>query len=254
MLMLTALLCGLPIVEDIPQTSDQKTEVVKDQKPVADSTSLAKADARKKPAPKPVKKPNMAVINLTSGPTRLNVRHWPSIGNPDAKYVFVEMFDYTCPHCRETHSAIDGAMKTFGKDLAVICLPVPLDGKCNNVFRVNNGKHAEACEVARIAIGVWRCKPSDFHKFHDWMFAAPVARTPAAARAFGEQLVGKEKLTAELNQKYANQYIASHVKLYKGAGAGAVPKLMFPRSNVKGKIASANTLIDMIKRQFPETK
>ncbi|MFK7820025.1 MAG: DsbA family protein [Planctomycetaceae bacterium] len=250
MLMLTALLCGIPFVDDVPQETKQDKVVQKDQQAASTSTSLTKTEAKPKVVKK-VKKANMATINLVKGPTRLNVRHWPSIGNPDAKYVFVEMFDYTCPHCRETHKAVDGAIKKFGKDLAIICLPVPLDGKCNSMVQVTNAKHAEACEVSRIAIAVWRCKPSSFHKFHDWMFAAPNARTAMAARTFGEQLIGKERLTAELGKPYASQYIASHVKLYKGAGAGQVPKLMFPRSNVKGKIASANTLIQMIEQQFP---
>ena len=254
MFMLTVLLCGLTAVDAQVATTNQtgtqavaKTTAKKTNNKA--TTKTAKEDDSKAKA-KP--KANLATINLAKGRTSLNVRHWPAIGNPNAKYVFVEMFDYTCPHCRNTHKAIHGAMEKYGDDLAIICLPVPLDGKCNNRFPINNGKHHEACEVARIAIGVWRCKPSKFQQFHEWMFASPVARTAVAARAEGEKLVGKEKLTAELGKPYASQYIASHVKLYQGAGSGAVPKLMFPRKNVKGEVSSSTTLINMIAEQFPK--
>ncbi len=261
MFMLSVLLCGLTAVDAQTATTSQTQSTTKNSavaKTSANANPAASTKTTKKKATdndskaKAKPKANLAVINLAKGRTSLNVRHWPAIGNPNAKYVFVEMFDYTCPHCRNTHKAIHGAMDKYGDDLAIICLPVPLDGKCNNRFPINNGKHAEACEVARIAIGVWRCKPSKFQKFHEWMFPSPVARTAAAARIEGEKLVGKEKLSAELAKPFASQYIASHVKLYQGAGSGAVPKLLFPRKNVKGEISSSTTLINMIAEQFPK--
>ena len=258
MLMLSVLLCGLTAADaQVSQGNQQSTNANKavastttSKATAAKKTPKKKADNDSKPKPKAKPKANVAIINLSTGRTSLNVRQWPSIGDPNAKYVFVEMFDYTCPHCRNTHKAIHGAMEKYGKDLAIICLPVPLDGKCNQMVRVTNAKHAEACEVARIAIAVWRCKPSSFQKFHEWLFASPNARTAAAARAEGEKLVGKEKLTAELGKPYAKQYIASHVNIYRRAGAGQVPKLMFPRSNIKGEISSPTTLINLIQTQF----
>ena len=219
------------------------------------STPAKKAAPEKttvmKPAPKPA---NMATINLANGVRKqLNVKHWPSIGNPEAKYVFVEMFDYTCPHCKNTHKSVEGAFKKYGKDLAVIVLPVPLDNKCNGAVRAANPKHAESCEVSRMAISVWRCKPSSFHQFHDWMFAAPGARTAFEARQFGEQLVGAEKLRAEMAKPYASQYIQSHVSLYMKAGASQVPKLMFPRRTMSGEVPT-QTLVNTIAQQFADKK
>ena len=69
---------------------------------------------------------------------------------------FVEMFDYTCPHCRATHKAIHGAMERFGDDLAIVALPVPLNRACNSAVTSNHSKHAEACKIAKIAVALWR--------------------------------------------------------------------------------------------------
>lgn len=201
---------------------------------------------------KETREPTKRLVSFKYGSrtTQLNVRHWPLIGNPKAKYVFVEMFDYTCPHCRNTHKAIDGAFKKYGDDLAIVVLPVPLDAKCNSSVRITNAKHAESCEIARIAVAVWRCHPAKFKQFHDWMFEAPIARTAFQAKQFGEKLVGKEKLQKELGKPYASQYVGKHVQLYQRVGANTVPKLLFPERTLVGEITSPTTLVNMIEQNL----
>ena len=210
------------------------------------NTDEKKADEKKADEKKAdEKKENLASIR--GDKYRLNTRHWPLLGAPDARYVFVEMFDYTCPHCRTTHKAIDGAFRKYGKDLAVIALPVPLDGSCNNTVR-STGSHRGACELARIAIAVWRVDASKFKEFHDWMFEK--RRTIAAAKDRAEKLVGKSELKAELAQPHAKNYILKHVELYKALGKGSVPKLMFPNATLTGSVASADTLIRTIEKEL----
>lgn len=251
MFMLIMLFSGLTLCQTQP-AQVQDTNAVK-KKPAEEKSDQTPKGEEKKQATKTSSKPtvvkkkvkevaNMASINLSSGRTNLNVKHWPSIGNPKAKYVFVEMFDYTCSHCKNTHRAIDGAIKKYKDDLAIVVLPVPV---------TNN---AAAGEVARIAVAVWRCKPSTFHKFHDWMFASPVARTAFEARQFGEKLVGADKLRAEMAKPYAGQYVSRHKQLYQRAGAGQVPKLMFPRATMVGEVSSPTTLVNMIERQLGPRK
>lgn len=249
MFMLTTLisvLAACPVQTQVDGTT--KPAKAKTQQQQVSKTST---EADKVVVKKPVEVANMASISLAGRKTNLNVRHWPSIGNPRAKYVFVEMFDYTCPHCKNTHKAIEGAIKKYGDDLAIVVLPVPLNASCNSSVQYTNAKHMEACEVARIAISVWRCKPSSFHKFHDWMFASPNPRTAYDAKKFGGTLVGADKLQAEMAKPYASQYIARHVQLYQQSGAGAVPKLMFPAATLVGEVTSSQTLVDLIARQFP---
>ena len=236
--------------------SGQKTQSrtqTQQRQPAAKKSNSDKAGSKtqeqgkqQKPAPKPVPK---RIVSISGGRTRLNSRHWPLLGKPDAKYIFVEMFDYTCPHCRNTHRAVSGAFKTLRDDMAILALPVPLSSACNSSVRVTNAKHYEACELAKIAVAVWRCNPSKFHKFHDWMFESPVARTAFEARRHGEKLVGKAKLDKELSMPYASQYIAKHVEFYQRAGSGSVPKLLFPRSTLNGEITSPTTLVSLIRQR-----
>ena len=169
------------------------------------------------------------------------------MGKPDAKYVFVEMFDYTCPYCRATHQAVRGAIEHFGDDLAIIALPVPLDSACNRTVGYTAPEHAEACEIAKIAVAVWRCSRRQFPPFHSWLFEQ--ARTAAEARQHAAELVGEKALQEELALPHAGNYIAKHVELYERVGSGSLPKILFPRSTVSGSVESASTLIDMITRE-----
>lgn len=262
LVLLTALLCSPAAAQESQQKSNkpaagnseakqaqtQKSDAVASGNTAAADSTDAKNTTANKPAPKP--KPKARIVSFSGGRTRLNVRHWPLIGNPDAKYIFVEMFDYTCPHCRNTHRAIDGAFKKMGDDLGIVVLPVPLDARCNSSVRVTNAQHREACEVARIAVAVWRCNPSIFHEFHDWMFSTSRSRTAREAKAYGERLVGKDKLDAELAKPYAMQYLKKHVQLYQRVGGGTVPKMLFPRATLGGSITSSSTMVRTIERHL----
>lgn len=207
----------------------------------ADATASQPEAAASQPA-----EPPKRMVSVSGNRFSLNSRHWPLLGKPDAKYIFVEMFDYTCPHCRSTHKAIDGAFARYGDDLAVIALPVPLERSCNDA--ASGGGHFGACELARLSVAVWRVNREQFHTFHDWMFAAH--RSTAQARTKAEELVGKDALAAELRQPHASNYISKHVELYKRVGRGAVPKLMFPKATMTGSIGNTRTLCNTIEREL----
>lgn len=218
---------------------DDSTEGTDDSE---SSTENAEADGTEP------EQPERRLIGVTGNKFRLDIRQWPLLGPPDARYVFVEMFDYTCPHCRNTHRAVKGAFKRFGDDLAIIALPVPLDRKCNSAARSSGGTHRDSCEISRIAVGVWRIDPEKFHELHDWLFER--SRTATSTRRRAEELVGKETLDKELNYPTAAEYISRHVLLYKRVGAGSVPKLMFPNSSMVGEVSSSSTLIRTIEREL----
>lgn len=222
--------------------------------PPAAKDPAVRTHSAKKPSAKTEKKPNAKpaapkprIITVAGNQISLNIRHWPLLGRPDAKYVFVEMFDYTCPYCRATQQAVRGAMERFGNDLAIIALPVPLDAACNRTVGSTAGEHAEACEIAKTAIAVWRVSRKQFAPFHSWLFEQ--ARTAAEARQHAAELVGEKALQDELSLPHAANYIAKHVDLYERAGSGSLPKLLFLTSSVSGSVDSANTLIEMITRE-----
>ncbi len=188
------------------------------------------------------------LISIHGGAVQLDVRHWPLIGKPDAKYVFVEMFDYACPHCRNTHRAVDEACRILGDDVAIIVLPLPLNRACNDAATTRDLKFSESCEIAKLAIACWRVNPESFETFHSWMFegSTPNYRD---AKSRVDQLVGKEAIDKELAKKTAGDYIAKHVLLYKTLGRGNVPKLLFPGTSIVGEYTSGSSLADKIRRE-----
>ena len=57
-----------------------------------------------------------------------------------------------------------------------------------------------------------------------------------------------EKLKAMLNSPLPNDYVAKHVALYQRAGAGTIPKLMFPKTSSVGAIESADVIVHLIEQ------
>ncbi len=186
-------------------------------------------------------------VSMSGGSLKLDVAQWPLAGKQDAKYIFVEMFDYTCDHCRRTHAAVIEAQRALNDDVAVIALPIPLNTKCNNAIAQTGPRMAEACEISCLAVAVWRVDPSKFKEFHNYLMTTPNVATYAEAFAKANELVNAEQLNAAVASNVPSQYIEQHVELYKKVGAGNVPKLLFPETSIVGEYTSPAALVDMIK-------
>lgn len=222
--------------ENSQQTKGEKPANVQDENGKSADTSKNEAEERR-------------LISIAGGKARLDVKQWPLIGSADAKLVIVEMFDYTCPHCRANHKSVKGAKDQIGEDLAILALSVPLNSDCNSTVQASNPIHADACELSRLSVAVWRVAPEKFAEFHEWLFSGDSAPTARAAKLQAESLVTKEKLDAELAKDIAKKYVAKQVELYKMAGAGNIPKLLFPKTTVVGKVETADALIRIIEQQ-----
>ena len=238
-----------PTDESTKESDGDKTDAAATSEtttPDATKSDAAVKPATEVPAVVVPKAPERRLLTFAGSRFTLDIKQWPLLGRTDAKYVFVEMFDYTCPHCRNTHHAIAGAQKRYGNDLAIFALPVPLENACNP--SAAGGGHPGACEMAKIAVAVWRLDPSKFQKFHDWMFESQ--RTVSTARAFAETLIDKERLKAELNSDVPGKYIGRHVSLYQRVGSGQVPKLIFTNTTMQGEVNSTDTLCNTIKSEL----
>jgi uncharacterized membrane protein/protein-disulfide isomerase len=187
-----------------------------------------------------------AAIILSS--LRLETHAWPLLGKPDAELVFVELFDYTCDHCQRTHKALDVAREKMGDRLAIIALPVPIDIKCNPTVKSTDANHAEACDLAKLAIAVWSIDHSKFEEFHSYLFTAKPKYAQALAKA--SETVDSEKLKETLKTNLPAEYIAKHVAIYQKAGAGNIPKLMFPKSTSVGAIESSAVILSLIEQNL----
>lgn len=182
------------------------------------------------------------------GGVRLTTKDWPLVGKPDAEMVFVEMFDYTCPHCQRTHESLKAAEKHFGDRLAVIMLPVPLDGQCNPEIKSTHASHREACDLAKLAVAVWMVDREKFADFHSYMFESKPNYSQALSHA--SKMVDEAKLKSTLSGPTPTEYIQKHVQLYQRAGAGTIPKLLFPKTTTVGAVESSQSMIRLIEQHL----
>lgn len=192
---------------------------------------------------------NRRIVAIQGGAIKLDVAQWPLVGSNDAKYVFVAMFDYCCPPCRKTYMTVSRARENLDDQLAVICLPVPLNSTCNPSVRVTNPNFEESCELAKLAVAVWRVDPTRFASLHNWMFQGSVVPSYADAKMKAATLVDDKKLDAEIASGIPDRYIAKHVEIYQKVGAGAIPKLMFPRTSIIGEYSSVEGMVDVIRHE-----
>jgi protein-disulfide isomerase len=188
------------------------------------------------------------LVPINGGTIKLKSSDWPLLGKPNAKHIFVEMFDYTCKHCRSTNKAIEAAKETMGDDLAIISLPVPMNKDCNTTVQTTNAAHTDACRLARLAIAVWRVDRAAFPPFHQWLFSSDVAPSYDSALAEANQRVDPAKLATELGNTLCDQYLSRNVELYKRAGEGAIPKLIFKQTTIVGEFTSGSSLADLIRQ------
>ncbi|MGI9515754.1 MAG: hypothetical protein ACR2NP_01800 [Pirellulaceae bacterium] len=245
-------------VESTPTTSDQAEAKDAKARPEAESwdpekakekatadEAAAKESNRNDAKVEQDESPRIVVVN--GGSHKLNIEQWPLIGPADATYVMVAMFDYACPHCRTTDKAIREACTALGNDVAIIAMPVPLNANCNETVKRTGKGFEESCETAKLAVACWRVDPESFQQFHERLFAADTVPTYAAAKQIADDLVGKEKIDAELSQPFADRYIRKHVSLYKNSGAGPLPRLMFKTANVVGEVSSTDAMTEIIR-------
>ena len=190
------------------------------------------------------------VITVLNGRARLDIYGRPIIGSPEAKHVLIELFDYTCPHCRKMHECMKVAQQRYGDQLSLVTLPLPLNARCNSAITSTSYKHRDACELARYSLAVWRRNRKVYPHYHDWLFQTYNARSAAEARAKAAELIGQEALSQELASGVLDVYLKQHAILYQRASRGPIPKLMSPQFTVKGQPNSAEALCGILQRRL----
>ena len=185
-------------------------------------------------------------VPVSGGRRTLNVGQWPLYGSPEATYVVVKMFDYTCPHCQATHRAVKQAIDQSPNELAVVALPVPLYQGCNPGSQTTSPEYAYRCDIAKLAVAAWLVDRDRFRDFHDWLMERP--RQIAEARDEADRRFGVEAITEQLAKPTAGQYVDRHVFLYREAGAGSLPKIVFPRTTVDGEVRTGDELMRLVRQ------
>jgi hypothetical protein len=196
------------------------------------------------------------VVSFFNGGIQLPVESVPLIGKADARHILVKYFDYTCPACRSMHHDLAAAMAAYPVDLAVIVIPCPLNHSCNPYADEKPSArvaemHKDACELARIALAVWRADRSKFPKFHDELFARQGHMTPKAAAMIADSWVGKQQLQSASSDPWIDALLQHSANVYGRLKQRnpRMPKLLLGGSKVIHGIANDSGAFKKILQQ-----
>lgn len=179
-------------------------------------------------------------LTVLAGAVALSPHELPMLGSPDAKTIIVELFDFNCPHCKELSAWLDTAMAQLPDDeLGVVAAVVPLNPRCNHAVDYEQPYFAKSCEVARLALAVYRADASQYPAMHRALFAMEQPIDVALARQAAERLVGAAALSKAMADPWVDQRLKAHAGLYEVAGnlsgATVLPQMLIGRTIVRGR-------------------
>lgn len=189
-------------------------------------------------------------VTFLNGRLGLNPHESPTLGNPDAPYVIVDVFDYTCPHCRKLHRLLEKARERYGDQLAIVTLVMPLDSQCNPLVTQTEPMHDDACALAQTALAVWRADRSKFAAFHEWLLQGTAAPYSRDAQAHARELLGAAAFDAALADPWVAQQIQRNIKAYEVTGGGVIPKLLVRGVLIAGRPGDADELYEVLESEL----
>jgi uncharacterized membrane protein len=192
-------------------------------------------------------------LSLYSNQFVIQLNEVPILGSPDAPHVIVCLGDYTCVHCRALHQILLKLSPQYSNQLAIICLPISLQPECNPcVGRTNPHSNTNACEYARLGLGVWRAAPQLFWQFDDWLSAGVTPPPVNQARDRAAQLVGADKLQSALADPWVLEQLLTDCKLHRAnwlaVDSPALPQIVMGNAISSGPINSVKHLQLMLSR------
>jgi hypothetical protein len=198
-------------------------------------------------------------VSYFDGAIKFSLNDVPLIGRPDARHILLKYFDYTCPSCRRMHLDLAAAVKAYPDDLAVIVIPCPLNVKCNpyadeEASRARGpGSHEFACELARLALAMWRLAPEEFERFHNELFARQDRMTPSAAILVGNSMLDQPRLEEAVHDPWIDALLEHSIGIYgrmKKSNPRMPKVLLGDRKVLHGVVVNTDGLIDLLRQQF----
>ncbi len=191
------------------------------------------------------------LISVLNGKLAIAPHELPILGSADAPKLLVVLFDYCCPHCRTTHGYLLNGLASHKNELAVLVLPTPLNTKCNPYWEETEPRFEHACELARLALAVWRADRAAFPAFDAWLFEPEQPRDPVAARRRAEQLVTAAALERALSDPWIDHQIEQNVAAYHNSGAQRVPVILSPgMRSIGGRPESEAQLFQLLEKEL----
>ncbi len=174
------------------------------------------------------------MVSFGGGREAYDVARLPRLGKADARHVLVEYFDYQCAACRTMAGFLRAFMDRHPDELAVILLPVPLDGTCNP-FLGNIREHPGSCTITRMALAVWHSKPGDFAEFHQSLLDPDTADvTPARSRELALRYMDAAELDQAINATWIDELVYSNITDWRALSGGTskLPKLLIREGRI----------------------
>jgi protein-disulfide isomerase len=188
----------------------------------------------------------------------LEVDLWdfPSLGPTDAPKTMLVLADYTCKHCRDLHGHMKSALARYPGQFFFNVIPVPMSSGCNYRITRTHPDHEFACDLARLALAVWRAKPEAFPEMDEYLFSLGSethrvnSGDVANARMRADQLVGKDELAKAWADPWVERTLKQGIDVYASLGGGAIPKRVFPRNTYSGAGGNAEQVFAMLEREL----
>ena len=153
---------------------------------------------------------NTRSVSFANGRRTFDVSTLPHLGSPEAKHVLVEYFDYQCPACRRMGGYLATLVASHPAEIAVILLPVPLDGGCNPALPPGDSGHLGSCRLTEIALAVWRAKPAAFPAIHR-AFLSDSPPDAESALSLARGYVPSADLEESLRDPWIDQLVETNI-------------------------------------------
>lgn len=189
-------------------------------------------------------------LALFEGKLNLNLNEVIVLGSPKAPHIVVELFDYSCHHCRALHWRMEEVRRRYGDQLAIVMLPVPMNAGCNPSVKETAEVHGNACLYARLAIAVWQKRPSKFQEFHARLIEGTDLPEPGQMRYEAGRILGAKELDDALLSDSIDNQMKTGLLLYKICRMGTIPKLILGDAIATGKFDKTDELFGLFESKL----
>ena len=180
-----------------------------------------------------------------------SIYEYPHIGSVEAEKVYEILFDYQCSHCHTIHRLMQEVVEKH-PETAFVLIPTPLSPLCNPYIPKESDQFDGSCELARLALAMWRISGEAFYSFDSWLFANDEdwrPRNPQDALEYAVSLVGKERLESALSDPWIGESISRASELFGRTNTGktgAIPRIIQGESWVVPEVETAEELFDVL--------
>lgn len=187
--------------------------------------------------------PAVKIRDYLAGRLRLDPSLFPVEGDINAPHMFLAVLDYSTPASRELYQSLQQIREHYGQQIAFTLVLVPWDVDSNRLLKGPSARRdPDSCEYVKLALALWRVKPSAFFYFHSWLLRGPKPPPVAQARALAASLLGEPALAAALHGQTVREELDRNLAILEHCRDGQLPQLLFGSVRLTGRFpANADT-------------